>query len=88
LREFSPLRRLVVLLHECAHMALYATMNWATYKTIPAHGMLFKDMLKKLVREHNFRPVFKDVLSSHIVQLVNMDDGVVTDVDAKWTIVR
>ncbi len=83
----SALRRLMVVLHECAHMICWATHK-ESYQTIPRHGLLFKDIQTKLCREYGYRPIYKDVTSAKIDTFVDMNTGEAHDVSFSYRIQR
>jgi len=85
--DVTPAYRLMVVLHECAHMVLWATQKNA-YRSIPAHGLLFKDALKALCRDHGYKPVFSDPLSAKVVSLVDLNTGEAHRVDPGWKVER
>jgi len=85
--DVSPAYRLMVTLHECAHMVIWATQKNA-YRSIPAHGLLFKDAMKALCRDHGYKPVFADPLSAKVVSLVDLNTGEAHRVNPGWKVER
>jgi len=86
-REPDPMYRLMVIVHECAHMVNWA-LNKAVYHKIQAHGLGFKKTFISLMREQGYKLVFEDPLSTKVTMLVSLNTGETHLMNYKWNIDR
>ncbi|MCK5020436.1 MAG: hypothetical protein KAS32_25595 [Candidatus Peribacteraceae bacterium] len=68
-----PDNRLLVVLHECAHMTLYATLDIETYYKLN-HGALFQKAERALCKEFGFIPIYSKT-PGYADYYMRIDDG-------------
>jgi len=73
--ETSPTKRLIVVLHECAHAVLHK-VNLDAFVTQPSHGQAFRNLERLLIGEHGWRPIYPDgAVKGYPTHYVNTDDA-------------
>lgn len=73
--ETGPTKRLLVVVHECAHAVIHK-INLDAWVTQPSHGQAFRNLEKLFCGEHGWRPIYKEgTLSGYPTHHVNTDDA-------------